>query len=338
MPEHLLHAAQVGPAVEQVGGEGVAHVVRGKALVEAGFAQRVLEHLADRVGSHAPAARRHEEELAGAIAQKRRTRLGRVGAHRRDGQIVQGHDALLRPLAEHLRLARLQIHVGGQQARRLGHARAARVEELEDRLVAQVGRTLGAHAARGVALGVHRQKPRHVGRADDMGQALAGAGPRQRPRRILFEDPRHVEPAEEAAQGREPAVDRGARVLGAVELGQVEPQLAMRGPQRLDAGAPRPAQVVHEVGAIGAHRVSGGVALDAQGLAERLDQLGRARVDRERIAGGLSGHRLPLAARPAAEGPPRRALRRTPSAPRRRARRRPRSVRACCGRAVQAAP
>ena len=184
---------------------------------------------------------------------------------------MQRHDALPRPLAEHLHLAALEVHVGREQARRLGHARAARVQELQQRQVAQVGGRLLARVAGGVALAVHREQPCHVGRADDMRQVLLLAGAREHARRVAIAHPRNVEPAEEAAQRREAPVDGGARVLRAVELAQIAAQLPVGRRQGVDALAGGPARVVHEVDAVGAHRMGRGVALHAQGIAEALD-------------------------------------------------------------------
>ena len=278
MPQHLLHAAQVGPALQEVGGEGVAHVVRRERLVEPGRAQGLLEHLADGIGGHAVAAGGHEEERALLLLEQPGAPEQLVGAHGGERQVVQRHDALPRPLAEHLHLATLEIDVVCEQARRLGHARAARVQELQQRQVAQVGGRLLARVADSVPLAVHREQPRHVGWADDVRQVLLLAGAREHARRVAVAHVRHVEPAEEAAQRREPPVDGGARVLRAVELAQVAAQLSMGGRKGVDALPGSPAHVVHEVDAVGTHRMHRGVALYAQGVAETLDEGCGARI------------------------------------------------------------
>ena len=174
------------------------------------------------------------------------------------------------PLPKNLHLPACEVDVSHLQARGLGDAGAAGVEKLQERLVAQVGRRLGALVALSVALAVHREQPRHVSGTDDVRQALRLLGPLQAGG-VDVHAPGHVEPAEEAAQGRKPAVDGGARILGLVELSEVPSELAMRSRQRVDRRAARPARVVREVDAVGAHRVRRRVALHAQGVAESLD-------------------------------------------------------------------
>ena len=52
MAEHELHAAQVGAALEQVAGEGVAqHVRRDARRIDAGRERRLLQELARNAGA-----------------------------------------------------------------------------------------------------------------------------------------------------------------------------------------------------------------------------------------------------------------------------------------------
>ena len=193
------------------------------------------------------------------------------------------HDALLRPLAEHLHLPASEIHVGRKQTGRLGHAGAACVQEFQQSEVPRIHGRLFALAPGRVALAVHRQQLHHVRRPDDVRQALRLFGPLQNARGVLVGDAGDVEPAEEAAQRRQAAVHRGARVLCAVELAQVTAQLAMRGSEDVDALAARPTREVHKIDAVGAQRVHRGVALHAHGVAKRVDQLDDARIAVERV-------------------------------------------------------
>ena len=62
--EHLLHAAQVAAALEQVGGERVAQGVRRDVLVDAGVAGVVADELEDGLAGDALAAVVQEEDVA----------------------------------------------------------------------------------------------------------------------------------------------------------------------------------------------------------------------------------------------------------------------------------
>ena len=75
MAEHLLNAAQVSPALQKVGRKCMAHVVRAQGGIQARKQEALLEHLAQGVGRHLIAARRHEEMRAFLAAQQRRTAI-----------------------------------------------------------------------------------------------------------------------------------------------------------------------------------------------------------------------------------------------------------------------
>ena len=294
MPEHLLDAAQIGTPVEQIGGEGVAHVVRGEGGIDPRLRQRALEHPADRVGRIATAPIGDEEEGLLREAQKLRTRVQRVGAQRRDGHVVQRDDPLLRPLSEHLHLALLEIDVCDEQRGGLGDTRPARVEELEQRLVAHIGRRPFAVGVPLAGRRVDGEDARHIGGADDARELAAEARALQRAHGIGRREAGGHQPAEERAQRGEPPVDRGAAVLGAVELAEVAAQVAMGRGDRIDPAARRPAEVVGHVDPVGARRVLRQAALGPQRRAETLGE--RLRIRGGGVAGALivqPAHRPP---------------------------------------------
>ena len=111
MPEHFLDASEVGSSVEQVGRERVPHIMGRVCSVDAGRGKRALEHLAQRVGRHRAPPRRHEEARARSAAQKLRTRVLRIGPHRRYREVMQGNDALFGPLPHDANLALSLIHI-----------------------------------------------------------------------------------------------------------------------------------------------------------------------------------------------------------------------------------
>ena len=63
MSQHLLDAAQISSSAEQVGREGMPHGVRRQAVVDAGAATGLFEHLANGIGGEAIPTGGHEEEL-----------------------------------------------------------------------------------------------------------------------------------------------------------------------------------------------------------------------------------------------------------------------------------
>src|SRR6185437_3541845 len=133
--EHLLHAAQVAAALEQVGGERVPQRVRRHVLGDPGLAGMLADELEHRLAGDPLAAVVQEEDVAalepaqvGAAAlQVDPGRLGRALAHR--------HDPLLRALPGAADDALGEVDVGDAQGDELGHAQAGAVEQLEHRPV-----------------------------------------------------------------------------------------------------------------------------------------------------------------------------------------------------------
>ena len=112
MAEHLLDAAQVRIAVEQVGCKRVAHVMRAQGIIETRRANRALEHRAYRIGAHRVSAGRDKHAVARLVSEQHGPRFAEVRLQRFDADVVQGDDALLASLAKHLHELRFEIDVG----------------------------------------------------------------------------------------------------------------------------------------------------------------------------------------------------------------------------------
>ena len=109
MSEHFLDRAQVGAALEQVSGEGVAKEVRVDALrLEPG---RPGEAAKDEKGAR-PGERtalRVEEELGAVACVEERATAGEVAPQGVDRFAADRHDALLRALADAAHEASLEV-------------------------------------------------------------------------------------------------------------------------------------------------------------------------------------------------------------------------------------
>src|SRR5688500_104235 len=95
MAEHLLDAAEVGAALEQVGGERVAQQMRVDALgLQAGFLGQPAEDEEGTGPRERPAAR-IQEELRAVAPVEVRPADGDVAAEGVDGRTAERHDPLL---------------------------------------------------------------------------------------------------------------------------------------------------------------------------------------------------------------------------------------------------
>ena len=134
--EHLLHAAKVGSALEQVRRKRVPEQVGVDAL---GFEARLLgEPAQDQEDARArqAAALRVEEQLRPMAAVEVRPPPGEVAAQRLGGRAPDRDDPLLRPLAGRTDDPPLEVDVGLAQADRFADAQAGAVEQLDERAVA----------------------------------------------------------------------------------------------------------------------------------------------------------------------------------------------------------
>jgi hypothetical protein len=107
--EHLLDASEVCPALEQVGGEGMAKQMRVHTLgVESCLLGQAAQDQ-ERAGARQWAAANVEKELRPVAAVEVRTAECQVTAERLYGRPAERDDALLRPLAERADEASVQI-------------------------------------------------------------------------------------------------------------------------------------------------------------------------------------------------------------------------------------
>ena len=140
MAEHLLDAAQVGAALEQVGGEGVAQQVRmDPAGLEPG---RCREPAEDQEGARASerAALGVQEQLRPVPAVEERPAAGEVAPERLDGLAADRDDPLLAALAEDADDAVVEVDAALAEPDRLRDPQTGTVEELDERPVSERAR------------------------------------------------------------------------------------------------------------------------------------------------------------------------------------------------------
>ena len=185
VPEQLLDHAQVGAALEQVGGEGVTEPVG------------VGDEPAERARVETAAARGEEERVLRAAGELR-ARVAQVAREPERGLLAERDGALLPALAAHVHELLLEVDVGEVEVDRLAAAQAGRVDELDERAVAQCERAVARErleqAVDLVGLRCVRQAARAARACDRLGHA-AGA----------------EREAQERAHGGQPARDRGGR-------------------------------------------------------------------------------------------------------------------------------
>ena len=138
--EHLLNAAQVGAAFEEVGRERVPEQVRVDALgVEAGFLGKPAQDQEDARAGEA-AALGVEEELGTSAPVEVWPASREVAPERVGCRPAERHDPLLAALPGRPDDALFEIDVHLPEADELTHAEAGSVEQLDQRPVAQRSR------------------------------------------------------------------------------------------------------------------------------------------------------------------------------------------------------
>ena len=127
--EQLLDDAQVGAALEQVGGEGVAEAVR------------VTDEAAQCARVEAAAAGGEEESVLGAAGELR-PGIVQVAAGPGGRLLAEWNDSLLAAFSAHVHGLALEVDVGQVEPDRLGAAQPGRVDELEQGAVAELERAV----------------------------------------------------------------------------------------------------------------------------------------------------------------------------------------------------
>ena len=200
MSEQLLDRPQVGPALEQVRGEGVSQPVRVRN--EPAQCARVEPPAA---GGEEERVLRAARELGPAVAQIAREPVRRL--------LPERDDAVLRALAApdaHELL--LEVDVAEVEADRLGAAQPGGVDELDERAIAERDRTLSLEP-REEAL--HLCRPRRVRQATRGAWGECGVRHARRPEGVTQEGAHGGELAADRRRGelgRPPAGTRGAQV------------------------------------------------------------------------------------------------------------------------------
>ena len=276
MPQHRLHRAQIGAALEEVTREGVTERVGRHGGADPGPPRGLLEDAPQGLAGQRPAEAVHEERpCLGALHQDRARGL-EVQAHPAKRLRPHRHQALAAPLAGRHDVAGGQIDVLDAEAERLGRAEAGGIQQLEQRAVAKPVR------------------PADVGRLDQRDHVLHGQRARQAPggpgsvqvlRRVARDHAGLEEVTIESAHRREMSGDAAAAEASPPQPAHVPCHL---GGSRLPEAAPLPAEEVAktlQVAAVGQERIGGGPPLHLEGpekLGHRVHQgveAGRTRAD-----------------------------------------------------------
>ena len=145
--QNFLQYAQIGAALQHVGGKRVAQGV-GVQIVAAddaaGLARQVEDALAPEAA--APLVQEHRSRgiggRVGGRAREGRAPFGQIPAQRALGRAGNGHDALLGPLAEHAQEAVVEVDGLHVEPHGLAGAQPAAVEQLRNRMPANILRAL----------------------------------------------------------------------------------------------------------------------------------------------------------------------------------------------------
>jgi hypothetical protein len=265
--QQLLHAADVGPAIQKMRGEAVSQGVRRGALVEARHLQVLLQQTAD-AARRQPAAELVDEHRRGGAGLLARFELPHVEPmpDRPHGERADGRQPLAPPLAADADDVGGKIHVRVVQPDRFAHAEAGRIHRLEDRPIAQPHRLIARRGFEQPAKLVRREEVRQLPRPARVPQRLG---------RIALTPPLASAKAKEAPQRSQPAGDRGLRVALAVHVGHIAAK-QHRGDfaGRRALAAARLDQVRFErrqVFAVALERQLRGIALDPQIAEEGFD-------------------------------------------------------------------
>ena len=169
MPQELLDVPDVGAALEQMGGAGVAEEMRPALPADAGALDVAGDLAPQGVGVEGLAVAGEEERGPGRADDEQGADVVEVLLQPGQGARSDGHDAVLAPLAQaDVQQPALALQVGEFQAHQLGAADAGGVKQFEQGAVAQ------AQGIGDVGLRQHGLDLGGAQRGD--GQALLGAG------------------------------------------------------------------------------------------------------------------------------------------------------------------
>ena len=129
--EHLLHGAEVGSVLDQVGCEGVAECVRGYLLGDACLFALALDHQEYHLAAQLPAAPVQEQDILGFFGYVCASALREIqlyGLHRR---LSDGHKSLLVAFSYYTYESLVEKQVGDAQGHQLAYPEAAGVKDLQ---------------------------------------------------------------------------------------------------------------------------------------------------------------------------------------------------------------
>ena len=140
MSEQFLNAAEIGPSLEEVSGEGVAQEVGVDAarLQACDLGQPAQDQ--ESPGPGQPAALRVQEELGAVPPVEVRAPAGEVAAERVDRRTADRHDAFLSALPRDPHEPVVEVDAAFLEPDSLGHPQAGAVEELDERPVTERAR------------------------------------------------------------------------------------------------------------------------------------------------------------------------------------------------------
>jgi 6-phosphogluconolactonase len=297
VPEHLLHAPQVGATLQKVRGHGVSQTVRPE--VRRPFDQP--QCAVDDAPHHPlvdPLSPFTEEDRVGRLGGREFvTPPVKPAIHRPQSRHPDRDRALLVALAEDPHHASLTVDVSGVEGTQLRNPDPGRIEQLQDGDIAQPDGTadlvgssqcLGQHPLSIDSL-ERRWQPAHCLRRSEQGRRVARAGPRS------------LRPVEEHPGRRRTALQRRAGLTPGLLVGQPAAHIP-----EIDLVERKPTQSLQmhqqaaDIASVGPDRVLGKVSLQLQvphivgNQAEiPLDQglgLGSRRLLSRRVSFGFVGH------------------------------------------------
>jgi len=238
--EHQLNRAQVGAALEQMGGETVPELVRGQPATQSGPAAVRLKDSPEANAADTSAVAIEKKSGRKPIAKQFRASDAQIAFERRQGSATDRNHALLASLPGATKIARFTLNVFDAKADQLGDAQSGTVQHLEHGFIAD------AEGGRKVGLG---QQAIHFLQGQKAGQALMDARGFQMLRGIVSNPLLGNRHAEEIAQRNQMARDTAAIEPLAIEVGEEIDNVSARNiPERASA----PPDKVAKLGEVGA--------------------------------------------------------------------------------------
>ena len=265
-----LQGTQVGPAVEQVGGEAVPQAVRADpAGIDAGSGRVMLDQRPEGLpGRRQPLCIDEQRLRNGGIAQagqQRRARLAQVALQPVLGFLAQRDQPVLAALAGHPQHALAQVDRGRRQANQFAHAQAAGIHQFQHRAIAQPGR--------GSGIGRFQQR-RYLRLRQRLGQQARQVRRLQQGAGIVAAQAQAHRVRVERMQGGQQSGIAARLVAGPAAHGQVVEQVAAhgQGQSRRGRSALQPTRQPLQVAAVGRERRGRKPLLCPGGIEEALDR------------------------------------------------------------------